>query len=288
MPQAMKDPLAYYACPGPLTDPQEHGPLLAGLPRDVSALCRVVQGLMIHVSWAERCGLELPEARKDEVGIRPVARKLARIRELDDRPLAAARPLEKRLVGNCRDFSVMLCAMLRYQGVAARARCGFGAYFLPGRYEDHWVCEYWHAGQQRWVMVDSQLDELQRRVLAIDFDPCDLPPGRFLSGGEAWQLCRRGQADPDRFGVFDMHGLWFVRGNLVRDFLALNKIELLPWDSWGLMAGPEENTPPEDVALLDRIAALTLAGDQAFPELRRLYEGDGRLRMPAGWPPQRD
>jgi hypothetical protein len=30
-------------------------------------------------------------------------------------------------------------------------------------------------------------------------------------------LCRSGQPDPDTFGIFDMHGLWFVRGNFVRD-----------------------------------------------------------------------
>ena len=45
---------------------------------------------------------------------------------------------------------------------------------------------------------------------------------------------------PDQFGIFDWHGQWFVQDNLVRDFLSLNKIELLPWDGWGLMAGPED------------------------------------------------
>jgi hypothetical protein len=179
--------------------------------------------------------------------------------------------------------TMLLCAILRHQGVPARARCGFGAYFRPGAYEDHWVCEYWRVEERRWVMVDAQLDEMQRSVLEIDFDPCDLPPGRFVTGGEAWQRCRSGQADPDRFGIFDMHGQWFIRGDLVRDLLALNKIEILPWDPWGLMAGPDDETTPEDVALLDRIAALTLAGDEAFPEVRALYEGDARLRLPAGW-----
>ena len=46
------------------------------------------------------------------------------------------------------------------------------------------------------------------------------------------QLCRAGQANPDLFGVFDMHGMWFIRGNVVRDLAALNKVELLPWDCW--------------------------------------------------------
>ena len=74
------------------------------------------------------------------------------------------RPLDRRLVGNCRRFSVLLVAMLRHQGVPARARCGFGAYFLPNHFEDHWVVEYWNQEGGRWVFVDAQLDELQREV----------------------------------------------------------------------------------------------------------------------------
>jgi len=130
-----------------MTDPEEHAHLFEKLPAEVSALRDVIQGLLVHVFWAERHGLKLSEERKQEVQLRTVSQKLKRILELDDRPLTVARPLQKRLVGNCRDFSVMLCAMLRYQGVPARARCGFGAYFTPGRYDDHWVCEYWRGDQ---------------------------------------------------------------------------------------------------------------------------------------------
>jgi hypothetical protein len=251
------------------------------------ALCRAVQGLLLHVFWAERYGVSLTDERKQEVQLRYVARMLPRMREIDDRPLSVARPPERRLVGNCRDFSTLLCAILRHQGVPARARCGFGVYFTPGHYEDHWVCEYWNAMEQRWVMVDAQLDELQRQVLGITFDPCDVPRDQFLPGGKGWQLCRAGQADPDCFGIFDMHGLWFVRGDMVRDLASLNKVELLPWDCWGLIEGEDKSLSEEDMALLDRVAALTLAGNEAFSEMRALYAGEARLRVPPvirSWP----
>jgi len=274
-------PLAYYARPGFMTDPGGYAALFDGLPTEIPALCQVVQGLLLHIFWAERYGVTLSEEQKQEVGIRPVATKLARIRELDDRPLTVARPLEKRLVGNCRDFSVMLCAMLQHQGVPARARCGFGAYFLTNHYEDHWVCEYWNADQGRWVMVDAQLDAFQREVLGIPFDPCDVPRDQFVVGGKGWRMCRAGQADPDSFGIFDMHGLWFVRGDLVRDFLALNQVEILPWDGWGVGAARDEDLSAGDWALLDRIAALTAVDDPPFAEMRAIYENDARLRMPA-------
>jgi len=279
------DVLAYYARPGPMTAPGAYASLFAGLPGDVAGLVACLQGLVLHVFWAERYGVQLSEERKAELQMRPAERKLARILELDPRPLSEPRPPQRRLVGNCRDYSVLLCAMLRHQGVPARARCGFGTYFLPKHYEDHWVVEYWHAAEGRWVMVDPQLDELQRSALALDFDPLDMPPGRFVTGGEAWQLCRSARADPEAFGIWDMHGLWFVAGNVVRDLLALNRLEILPWDGWGLVRWADDPYPAEDLALLDRIAALTLAPDANLAELRRLLAHEPRLRAPEGWQP---
>jgi len=183
-PESHGVPLDYYARQGIMTDPLENSDLLRELPDDIPTLCQIVQGILIHIFWAHRsCGLELSEERKREVRIRKVARKLTSIMELDGRPLTASRSPEKRLVGNCRDFSVMLCAILRNKGIAARARCGFGTYFTPGRFEDHWICEYWKADERRWAMVDAQLDDDQRKVLRIGFDPFDVPVDRFLIAG---------------------------------------------------------------------------------------------------------
>jgi hypothetical protein len=53
------------------------------------------------------------------------------------------------------------------------------------------------------------------------------------------------------------------------------------------MSKREEEATPEDAAfeLIDRMAALTLGGDEAFVEIRTLYESDERLRFPADWEP---
>jgi hypothetical protein len=274
------NPLEYYARPGMMTDPQAMVGFLGALPSEVSALRQIVQGVSIHIFWAERYGVSLQEERKEEVQIRSVSRKLKRILELDNRPLTVSRSLEKRLVGNCRDFSIMLCAFLRHHGVPSRARCGFGAYFLPNHFEDHWVCEYWKDEKERWVMVDAQLDSFQCEKLSIQFDPLDVPLDQFLIAGRAWQLCRAGQADPDQFGIFDMHGMWFIRGNLLRDLAALNKVELLPWDGWGLIEKEEQALSTTDMALLDHVAELTLADNSKFHEMRSTYENDAHLRVP--------
>ncbi len=165
----MTEDLTYFTQPGMLTDPGPYAPLLDKLPTGIDELCRIVQGTTVHIFWAERYGLNLSEQRKAEVQLRTLQRRLAHTLELDPRPLTETRPLERKIVGNCRDFSLLLVSILRHQGVPARARCGFGAYFIPGHYEDHWGAEYWNADLQRWVLVDAQLDTLQCEALKISF-----------------------------------------------------------------------------------------------------------------------
>ena len=122
------------------------------------------------------------------------------------------------MVGNCRHFSTLSAALLRRAGIPARARCGFGMYFEPGKYVDHWVTEYWHAGERRWVRIDSQLDAVQRAAITPSSIPRTCLPGRSFPparhGGSA------GPVDPNTFGIFEFWGLWFVQANVVRELAA--------------------------------------------------------------------
>ncbi len=270
--------LTYFSQPGALTRPGAYAQLFDHLPTDIGELCKVAQGVTIHIFWAERYGLKLTPERQSEVQLRTLERRLARMQELDPRPLTEARPLDKKLAGNCRDFTQLLVSILRHQGVPARARCGFGAYFMPNHYEDHWVAEYWNSSEKRWILVDAQLDAFQCETMKVPFNPLDVPRDQFIVGGLAWQLCRSGQADPEQFGIFDMHGLGFVRGDFLRDVAALNKVELLPWDCWGLIL-EEQLDDPDDLSMLDRLAELTRGDVPAFETVRGLYESDPRLRV---------
>ena len=274
----MDTSLTAFSQQGPISDPGTYASLFDDLPTSIYDLVRIVQGVTIHVFWAERYGVKHTPERQAEVQLRTMPRRLERTLELDPRPLSEPRALEQKLVGNCRDHSLLLAAMLRHQGVPARARCGFGAYFMPNHYEDHWVTEYWNQDQARWVLVDAQLDALQCDVMKIPFNPLDVPRDQFLVGGAAWGLCRSGAADPEQFGIFDMHGLGFIRGNLVRDVAALNKVELLPWDCWGVILS-EALDDPSDLALLDEAAALTSGDVPDWERVRALYENDPRLRV---------
>ncbi|WP_437336143.1 transglutaminase-like domain-containing protein [Sorangium sp. So ce394] len=270
----------FYTRPGAMTSAGAHAPRLDELPSDVASLVRVVQGLLLHQHWAQAYGVELSDERRGEPHLRPADRMLELLLAHDGRPLSAARPPGARLVGNCRHFTVLLVALLRAKGVPARARCGFGGYFHPDSFMDHWVAEHWNAAEARWVLVDAQLDDVQRAALNPDFDALDVPRDRFVVAGDAWARCRAGEADPSKFGFLDEHGYWFIDGNIVRDAAALNNMEMLPWDCWGGMSRPNEPHGDERFALFDRLAALTRSPDASFAELRQRYESDERLRVP--------
>jgi hypothetical protein len=263
-----------------MTDPGAHAGAFDELPSDIGSLVRTVQDLLVHEHLASAYGLELPDERRRESHIRPVERMLRSLLARDGRPLSVARAVDERLVGVCRHFTVLLVSILRAKGVPARARCGFGGYFFPGRYEDHWVCEYWNSGCQQWTLVDAQIDAVQREIFKPSFDLLDVPRDRFLVAGEAWARCREGETDPQAFGVFDMRGLVEVAQNLLRDFAALNNMEMLPWDVWGAM--PRGSLPSgADLELFDRLAALTRKPDSDFDEICRQYSESDRLRVPA-------
>ena len=274
----MNSTLTYFTQQGLISNPGTQISLFDNLPTSIPDLVRLVQGVTIHVYWTERYGFTPPPKRMAELQLRTMEKRLARTLELDPRSLTEPRHLEKKQIGNCRDHSLLLVSILRHQGIPARARCGFAAYFMPNHFEDHWVVEYWNAKQNCWVMVDAQLDKLQQDALKVNFDVLDVPRDQFIVGGKAWQMCRTGEQDPNKFGIFDMKGLGFVRGNLVRDVASLNKMELLPWDCWGVIL-KEELDDPNDLAMLDEIAELTANDVPDFETVRAQYESDPRLLM---------
>jgi hypothetical protein len=231
---------------------------------------------------AEAYGFKVPETRKAESHIRAADRILDQILALDDRPLSTARPPEKRVVGVCHHFALLMTAMLQAKDIPARYRCGFGAYFNPPWFEDHVLCEYWNADEARWIQVDPQLDAVWRNALKFEFDPLDVPRDQFLQTTDAWTRCRGGTADPKTFGIFvgDQRGLWFIAASLIRDVAALGKVEMLPWDCWGMMPHPGQTLDAGQLAFFDRLAALTATPDATFDELHVLCQKDDRVRVP--------
>jgi len=264
-----------YSVPGRLTDIGEVSrAVIKAVPADPLAICRLVPGLVLHPFEAQDLGLDVSRLAGRE--IRQASAIIGALLALDPRALDIAREPERRLVGTCRTFVVLSCALLRNRGLAARARCGFGTYFQRGLGLDHWITEYWHEAENRWVRVDTQ-------HLAHSFvpHPEDLQPGEFLTGGEAWTVHRHGGIDATTFGVpgTENFGPAEISGNAIRDLAALNKVEMLPWDEWGRMtAAYEGQTGPDYDELIDEVSA-ACASDSAR-HVAALYSRP-ELRVPA-------
>lgn len=268
----------FYSSAGPITDlGTDSRQVLIGLPTDVRALCRVASGLVIHEFLAGAYGVNPGTDRSGELEIRMAVDLVAAITTINDQPVRVHRPPEQRLFGNCRQFCVLTTAFLRRAGVPARCRAGFADYFEDGMWTDHWIVELWSESDARWIRTDPQLDDVQLDILGIDFDRDDLPPGRFLSGAEAWQASRTGALDSESFGIQDMRGSWFIGGAAIRDLAALNKVETHTWDTWGAMNQMTGRLDAEQVDLIDSVAETIIHDD--LKQIRRLY-GNESLTMP--------
>lgn len=275
----MNDELAFYASPGLLTSGIDAPEIERDLRAGVLDVGDVISGLAYHEAFADEYGVELPKDRPQVDDVRRAADLLVVIRELDPRPLNEARPMERRLPTYCRQFSVLTTALLRTAGVPARSRCGFcpapDNRFGAGRFLDHWWVEYWNSDLARWVRIDTAMDQRLATALQLDFDPRDIPSGKYLSGAETWQRCKAGEADPALFGVPEIWGAGIIRGNVVRDLAALNKVELLPWDQWDFLDDSLIGEGKND-SLVDEVAQAVVAND--WPQFRVLYEQKHVLR----------
>lgn len=280
----------HWATHSPVTQPGAQAVALDRLPADVATLLQVSRQLVFHYraggGWAEH---GVAPGRLAEVDTRYADAMLDRLTELGGpptrRPATRPRPAAQRLVGCCRDFTVLFVAMARQHGIPARARVGFAAYFEPGWLMDHVIAEVWDAPQQRWRMVEPEMEPghvvgLDGSVLDVD----DVPPHLFLTGARAWQRARSGALDAATFVVApdlpipDTRGWPYLRHNLVHDLAALTKQEMLLWDDWGVLNDPlpaGEPPDPEALKVLDELAELLAQPDPAPAELEPWGTRDG-------------
>lgn len=276
----------YYSTHGTITDPGPYAAMYEGLPTELPEIIRVVQGVLTRGDHPELEGMALPQERRDENNLRKVEDILKRMKEMDERPVVFKRERVDRVLGCCRHFAVLACSMLRHQGTPARARGGFEAYFSPNAHHDHWICEYWKEDEERWVQIDAEPDVFLRKKWKIDFDIQDLPPGKFMTGAQAWMRCRKGEMDPNHCGIMTdrwLGGWGFVKGELVLDIMALNKMEMLPWDKNPLVEKSFQDLTDRELELLDRAAEIVLQGNRRFEDLRDIYNSEQILRMTVEW-----
>jgi hypothetical protein len=282
------------------TDPRHHLARLEALPGDPAAIAAVVRNLVVHYRAS---GIAFPPHRLAEADSRWADRLLDAL-PLDALPLDALpldvpfdvpRPPEQRIVGCCRDFTLLTVSALRAHGIPARSRVGFADYLEPGYHGDHVVAEY-HDGS-RWIALDSQMDPADGHP--VDVTDVPLRPGGLRTAAQSWVACRRDGDDPATYGAgrgHPFHGLKVIGKYVITELAHRQGDELLLWDFWGCPAGLaaglggrnlEEawtELPPweaGETGLIDEIADLLLAADSgdraAEDRLARRYADDPRL-----------
>jgi hypothetical protein len=234
------------------SDPGPHAHLYDALPDDIAGIGAVVRNLLIHYRGG---GIAFTGERLAEIDHRWVSAMLSTDQQRNPTPPAVPREPVDRIVGCCRDYTLLFVSMLRHRGIPARSRIGFATYFASGFNHDHVVAEYWNG--DRWVMIDAELDPADGHP----FDPLDMPAGPFASAAEVWLDVRAGRRDPDLYGVdpgLPYRGEWFIRNYVHLQLAHLQGDELLLWDNWGTMSGTLDGA---DVDLTDQVAHLMVAAD---------------------------
>jgi len=129
------------------------------------------------------------------------------------------------------------------------------------------------------------------KKMLSNLDPLNVTTDHFINAGLAWKQYRQGRVSPNRFGIDDeplkyalnsLYGPRYMRGQLLRDFAALNKIECAPflvrlkfgedWKAWRLMSADDDELENHDLKLLDHIADLCADPGGRLEEINKLFQ----------------
>lgn len=286
--------VSYWASQSPVTDPGNATTAIDKLPADISALRRASSQMIFHYrAGGDFVENSVPVERMAEIDTRYADAMLGLLLQRGDPALDRDRPPSERAVGCCRDATILFLALARAKGKPARARVGFAAYLTPGWLIDHVVAEVWDETEGRWRIVDPEMDTAWTpEVNGIPVNWLDLTEDQFVTGPRAWRAARAGTSDPERHVVTPGLDIPATRGwpeiahHVVHDLAALNKTEMLVWDSWGLMDTAWAGPSPEDTTVIDEISAVmdeisAVTADPAADRetLARIGARDG-LRVP--------
>ena len=301
----MKNIIEYYRIPNVITDIEKHKGILIKITDNPEFLCSLVQGLLLHDNGVEFYKTQF----KEELQFHPINMEelIDEIIKIDSDYITTPRVPNKRVITSCREFATLSCALLRFKGISSRCRVGFPLYInvYDGFIAEHWVTEYWDG--IKWVRIDTQIDAMQlsafQRKGMIEIEticdgemqysfsnPHNLTDHDFIIAGRAWLNVRRGFTPAERFRYYHSSGLNYIKGELLRDFNALNKIEFQThnvvinqgynWNSWQLMSTPVTELSKRDYELLDYIAEISLDVDKHFDEIRTIFDNCSDLQIP--------
>lgn len=287
--------LKHYLQFSSFTYPGPYQKQLRTLPDDIRELGLLVRKSLVHRTTlaAGNVGTnqdlrfgdmtQMPWYRQPEDDIyQTAAAMLAELYRRDARGIIKERKVEDKLVLTCRYTAILTACILKSKGIPARVRAGHADYFEEGTNtsSDHWINQYWHEAEQRWVTmdVDGSLS------LVKEFDPYDMPEGIFDFPGPAWLAVRAGKVDALRFwNAKPERGPLVLLWSLFYDFHSLMNQEnpYVNSPQWG---NPYQfaNLSSTQLAKLDYLAQLLCDPDGNFEQLVKIWETDKDLRLLGG------
>lgn len=209
---------------------------------------------------------------------------LAELYRRDERGFFADRNPADKLIVTCRFIAILMASILKSKGIPARVRSGNAPYFDNGELGDisvdHWINQYWDTNKNHWVTIDVD----GSLSLQDNFDPYDMPQGKFDFPADVWLDVRAGRVDPNHFyNAKPERGYLVVLWSLFYDFHSLMNNEIIY--IYGPVLGScdkFEDISKDDLKKIDNLARLMQKPDDNFDALVKLWETERSLRLLVG------
>lgn len=271
--------LEFYCQQEPATDAKELANLLADLPQDLPGLCAQIKQLLIHPSQLSAYRGQLhPGAGSEDGRFLTVQDMLLGLQNRHNIPLNQPHTPDQRLYVSCRYHALLLVCCLRQRQIAARVRVGFAGYVAEqhGKFVDHWIAEVWSNEEQRWLLVDPDIQRV------------DFPAAEFQMTGTVWQQARKHVVDANNYGMPRFWGWNYLRNNLCHDFFACLRMTPTYWDGPPLFHVEVRQLQKRHYQTLDRMAELLQNPEENLTEMWTLQANTPDLQgsQMALWAPR--
>jgi hypothetical protein len=202
----------------------------------------------------------------------------------DERGFTKYKKETDKLILTCRFVAIVIAAILKSKGISCRVRSGFAPYFTKDNLSwDHWINQYWNSVEKRWMTID-----VDGSWHGLDFDPYDIPDGKFDYSAKAWLDVRSGKVDEDNFhNAGGFKGLYPIAWELIYDFHCLMNNEIIylhgPATFASLKDYNEGRAMDEPILVeVDKLAELMMKPDDNFQKLKMIWETNKRFRTLKG------
>lgn len=254
----------------PLLEPGDLAVLYDELPRDWKELCEVIGCQLIHPNRVKKIRHALISHTKNEdTAYSSVKDMLEQLLVRNANGLIRERAPHERLIVSCRYHAILLISVLRHRGIPARCRVGFARYLGEAhrKYVDHWVAEVWLEQEQRWILIDPDLQIV------------DIPADEFFTSGDAWLIVRDGEMNANLFGSKKWWGAYYIRNSVCHDLSSVLGNVLHYWDFPPICQKEMNRLTEEDLQLLDEVSIYLQDPDLYSKELRFIYEDNEQLQF---------